>query len=382
MTLTRKLHGPALRCGDRHGRRPLRRRRANVPRSLPAGAGARNPAAFTYLGPGMGSVRLLQGRVAEVLGSTSEYIDQYPVFRSTMVAILSLIYAECGMPDEARCSRTRSTGPMQTSSPRYAGVPLRDPPRVADLLPHPRPRALAASSTTSPCRMRGCSRASAPRAWALSTTGWGWRPPPPSGGIDSDRHFAAAHEIHDANGWRAIAAECRCFHALALERGPARDAELFRALAEHVIEVATELGMAGPPRRMRPARPPRWRRCRGGAAHSSAGGGPVPRSSEGEARQARAHHGSGVGQEPQRRGVGQAVLLLDCAAGAVRWDGVGLPRHGLRVEGELLFSCGPSRMMATPPLSDWWTLEVPRWPGHGSPRSQRPADGGAARPHP
>jgi tetratricopeptide (TPR) repeat protein len=324
------------------------------------GQETRNAAAFIFMGPGMGSVRLLQGRVIEMIGTTSEYIDFFPTSHTMMYGILSLAYAECGMLEEARQFLHAADFVDPAAFPRraHALYGLHPPARAAFLLDD---ADAARPIYEMSLPLAGLISGFGPANYGAFEYGLGLAAAAMREWDAADRHFAAAHAIHDGNGWRAIATECRWFHAAMLERAArSGDAERAMDLGREVVAVGEELGMHGRVRdakdllaRMTGEQVPADTPVRARAVVRLRDRAKAKLAMRGRAAVAGWSRAK-TDEELARRFEG-SVAQRGLFGGMAR---AFQPAMAFGFEGDLVFELRPLVDDGAPDASDWWTIEV------------------------
>ncbi|MHB8682446.1 MAG: BTAD domain-containing putative transcriptional regulator [Acidimicrobiales bacterium] len=203
-----------------------------------------DPNALLFFASIMVFIRMLQGRLIEMLGATSEAEELFPGIRGTNTMLRAFAYATAGLVDEARAE--------------LEGFPIDAPGFGAP----PIVMLLFGAALGRTCDIIGDARRAGilydvlvPYDGQVSTSlGISLGPVDAILGRlaatmgrldDAVRHFEEALSLCERAGWRAYRAETEVrFARLLAERGGPGDSERSRTLAESGSSLAAEIGMA------------------------------------------------------------------------------------------------------------------------------------------
>jgi tetratricopeptide (TPR) repeat protein len=329
---------------------------AHVLEAFRRGQDTRDPNAFTMLAFATGTLRLIQGRAAEVMGAVLHLREFFPAIDFAAEAILAMVYADSGLHEQAVGLLT--------------DLKLASPADVPDLMMliamHAAARAAFVAGDGT--RARAMYELQLPYADLIVAAGpvpvcsthLGVALAAAAAGDDeiAEEHFAAALAVHRGNGWRPWIAETQFFLALMVyRRGRVEDRDRVLALLDEVLVIATEVGMTSRAQEARAIRD----ELLGTGSDPAREGVALRRRDRAKARlsiRGRAAIASwtrGRDDDELARRFGASGAQRALFAATVR---AFQPTMAFGFEGDIVYELRPPDDPADPAASDWWTIEV------------------------
>ena len=326
-------------------------------RSFAAGQMLRDPNAFLTFGASMALLRVYQGRTAELAGTVTAMMTSMPGIGDSAPITRAMMLSRLGMADQAR-DQLEWIDPRDEKSVPHNVLFL----GVLQVL------AEACALAGDRAKAKVVYELMAPHEDLEAVIGWLQLGPvtlglacaaAACGRFDvAESHFEAALATVRARGWKSFVAETEFHYAPMLaERGGPGDRERSLAMAEEMIAIATEIGMADhlatgrtlrahllseqPPER-RPVPGPS-RRDRARARITGFGRAAVASWTTGRSDDYLARRVGAAG--PQR-------LLFAAMARAFQ------PAMSFGFEGDITLDLRPPDDDGDPAAGDWWTIEV------------------------